>query len=221
MLTNASMFTWCLNPPHPTFQTGKNKRPSRIIAYRVESVDCLCLSAVSASPSSANVLPCPSFCRLMNSEWVNSRQDQTGRLSMPPKINGETEIESRRDTRWEFPLDFKVKPRCLSFLLEPVPIGLSLICVRLPPNTRLVTSSPAFISHSYNFSLYLPPLLAYLSSIRCCLFSVAVLSPRPTPLSVYLRGFSLANPPRPERSRGQLQSLTRAIGYRGFCFQAV
>lgn len=96
MLTNASVFTWCLNPPRPAFQTGKNKCPSRIVAYRVESVDCLCLSAVSASPSSANVLPCPSFCRLMNSEWVNSRQDQAGRLSMPPKTNGETEIVTQR-----------------------------------------------------------------------------------------------------------------------------
>lgn len=192
--------------------------------------DCLCLSTVSvamASPSPANALPHLSVCRLMNSDWVNSRLDRTHRVQASNATQSspdETEIETRRDKRWEFPLEFKVKLRCLSPLVLLSPAVFSLFV--LPPSTHLTHHVFPPASHSFSHSyliptisppISLPLLLAYLSPLlhlSLSLLRIPSLSPHPhhppppsptnTSSDLFRASFPLVNLSRPARSRGQM-----------------
>lgn len=75
-----SVFSWRLKLHSSGVPKMFRQTSLQVYCWSCKFIDCLCLSTVSmamASPSPANALPGLSVCRLMNSDWVNSRQDRT------------------------------------------------------------------------------------------------------------------------------------------------
>lgn len=129
-----SVFSWCLKPHSPGVPKMFRQTSHQVYCWSCKFTDCLCLSTVSmamASPSPANALPRLSVCRLMNTDWVNSRSETRTFKATWSRRNGE------RDTQpWQTEIrDDK------SVFYSVLHISLSSVCLRLPRHAWGVCSS--------------------------------------------------------------------------------